>query len=60
MKSYGIPVKIIRVVGALYINFECTVIDAGDTTDCFKIKDGVKQGCNMSGFLFLTIIDWIT
>ena len=23
------------------------------------IKTGVKQGCNMSGFLFLIIMDWV-
>ena len=23
------------------------------------MKSGVKQGCNMSGFLFLLVIDWI-
>ena len=25
----------------------------------FQVKSGVKQGCNMSGFLFLLVIDWI-
>ena len=25
----------------------------------FDIKTGVKQGCNMSGFLFLIIMDWV-
>ena len=25
----------------------------------FDIKTGVKQGCNMSGFLFLMVTDWI-
>ena len=59
MKSYGIPGKIIGVVKALYNNFECAVMDEGQTTEWFKIKTGVKQGCNMSGFLFLLIIDWI-
>jgi hypothetical protein len=28
-------------------------------SDWFTVKSGVKQGCNMSGFLFITVIDWI-
>ena len=59
MKSYGIPDKLIAVVKALYENFECAVIDDNTNTEWFPIKTGVKQGCNMSGFLFLLVIDWI-
>ena len=33
------------------------VIDDGEETDWFKVKAGVKQGCVMSGFLFLLVID---
>ena len=33
--------------------------EASETSDCFKIKSGVKQGCVMSGFLFLLALDWI-
>jgi hypothetical protein len=25
----------------------------------FEVKTGVEQGCVMSGFLFLTVIDWV-
>ena len=28
--------------------------------DWFDAKPGVKQGCNMSGFLFLLVVDWVT
>ena len=28
-------------------------------TEWFEVKSGVKQGCNMSGFLFLLVIDWV-
>jgi len=59
MKSYGIPDKLIAVVKALYKDFECAVIDDNEKTEWFPIKTGVKQGCNMSGFLFLLVIDWI-
>ena len=28
-------------------------------TEWFQVKSCMKQGCNMSGFLFLLVIDWI-
>lgn len=40
-----------------YDGFECVVIDQGDTWEFFDIKTGDKQGCNMSGFLFLIAMD---
>ena len=59
MRSYGIPSKIINVAKVLYADFECAVVDGHDTTDWFTIKTGVKQGCNMSGLLFLLFVDWV-
>ena len=59
MRSYGIPSKIINMVKELYDDFECAVVDGQDTTEWFKIKTGVKQGCNMSGLLFLLVVDWV-
>ena len=37
---------------------KCAVIDGGGKTDWFDVKSGVRQGCVMSGFLFLLVIDW--
>ena len=37
----------------------CTVIDGGVKTGWFDIKTGVRQGCVMSEFLFLLVIDWV-
>ena len=59
MKKYGIPEKIVRIVRTFYEDFQCAVIDQGELCEWFNIKSGVKQGCNMSGFLFLIIMDWI-
>ena len=59
MRSYGIPSKIVSMVKALYDDFECAVVDGQDTTEWFKIQTGVKQGCNMSGKLFLLVVDWV-
>ena len=59
MQSYGIPSKFIRMVKLFYSNTKCTVIDGAGKSDWFTVKAGVKQGCVMSGFLFLLVIDWI-
>ena len=59
-RSYGIPCKMVRVIADIYEDFQRTVIDGSETSDWFKIKSGVKQGCVMSGFFFLLALDWIT
>ena len=37
----------------------CRVIHSGELTKHFKVKTGVKQGCLLSPFLFLLVINWI-
>ena len=59
LRSYGIPSKIVRVIAGIYEGFECAVIDGSETSYWFNIESGVKQGCVMSGFLFLLALDWI-
>ena len=58
-RSYGIPDKIVRVIAGMYVGFECEIVDRSVTSDWFMIKSGVKQGCVMSGFLFLLCLDWV-
>ena len=38
---------------------ECAVENQGETGEWFNIRTGVKQGCNMSSFMFLLVMDWI-
>ena len=59
MRKYGIPEKIVRMVKLFYDGFQCAVEDQGEKCEWFDIKTGVKQGCNMSGFLFLIVLDWV-
>ena len=49
----------VQMIKALYEDFQCSVIDEGVTTEWFSVMTGVKQGCCMSGFLFLLAIDWV-
>ena len=59
MELYRIPDKLIKMVKLLYDNTECAVIDNGEESEWFMVRTGVKQGCVMSGFLFLLSIDWV-
>ena len=59
MRQYGIPNKLINIVKLMYTDSMCAVLEDGKETDWFKVKTGVKQGCVMSGFLFLHVIDWV-
>ena len=57
MESYGIPLKLVRMVSAMSDDSQCAVAEGAGQTDWFDVKSGVKQGCNMSGFLFLLVIN---
>ena len=59
MAHYGIPNKIIRIVEKMYENNVCAVLDGNGMTEWFQVLTGVKQGCTMSGFLFLLVVDYI-
>ena len=59
MQSYGKPSKFIRMVKLFHSNTKCALIDGAGKSDWFTEKSGVKQGCAMSGFLFLLVIDCI-
>ena len=52
MSMYGIPEELIILEKMMYNNFECAVLEEGETTEWFQVQSGVKQGCVMSGFLF--------
>ena len=59
MKYYGIPSKIINLVKMSYKNFRCGVEHESKLSKWFPVLSGVRQGCVMSGFLFVLVIYWI-
>ena len=62
MRHYGIPDKITNIIKNSYEGMTCRVVhggQAGQLTDAFQVRTGVRQGCLMSPFLFLLAIDWI-
>ena len=53
------PDKLVNMIKAMYRNSKCAVMDGTETSQWFDVKSGVKQGCVMSGLLFLIVMDWI-
>ena len=59
LRHYGVPEKIISLIRCTYQDMSCRIAHAGQMSDSFEIKTGVRQGCLLSPFLFLLVIDWI-
>ena len=60
LQHYGIPDTFISLIRITYEDMTCRVIHAGQLTDSFMVKTGVRDRCRLSPFLFLFAIDWIT
>ena len=50
--------KFVNIVKIFYDGFKCGVVDQEEASSWFGIKSGVKQGYNISVFLFLVAMDW--
>ena len=59
LRHYGIPEKITSLIRSTYEDMSCRVSHAGQLSEKFEVKTGVRQGCLLSPFLFLLVIDWI-
>ena len=58
LRHHGVPAKIVNIIKNSYAGMTCRVIHDGQLTNQFGIKTGVRQGCLLSPFLFLLVIDW--
>ena len=56
LEVHNFTQKVINIANTMYKGFGCAV-DEGKLTGWFGITSGVKQGCVMSGFLFLVVVD---
>ncbi|XP_056001737.1 uncharacterized protein LOC130048722 [Ostrea edulis] len=43
----------------MYNGSSSCVINNGQSSEWFSVKTGVRQGCVMSGFLFIIAVDWV-
>ena len=59
LKTYGVPPKMVTLMGLFYDQFECSVIIDNNLSEWFSVESGVRQGCIISPILFLLAIDWI-
>ena len=59
LQHYGIPEKIIWMIRLAYEPSTCQVIHGNTLTEPFTVLSGVRQGCLLSPFLFLLVMDWI-
>ncbi len=47
----------IGYVKAMYNNIESTILNKGNTGIYFKLQRGVRQGCPLSAYLFITTLE---
>ncbi|VDP08765.1 unnamed protein product [Schistosoma margrebowiei] len=59
LRHYGVPEKIVNIIRNSYDGLQCKVVHGGQLTDAFQVRTEVKQGCLLSPFLILLVVDWI-
>ncbi|CAH8469021.1 unnamed protein product [Schistosoma curassoni] len=59
LRHYGVPQKIVNIIRNSYDGLQCKVVHGEQLTDAFQVRTGVRQGCLLSPFLFLLVVDWI-
>ena len=56
---YGIPQKYIKIIKNMYLNSSCCIKTENGNSELFNIETGARQGCILSIFPFLLVIDFI-
>ena len=59
LKEMGFPEHVVQLINMLYVDQQATVRIDGETSDWFDIKQGVRQGCILSSYLFNLYIEHI-
>ena len=58
LSIYGIPEKYIKVICAMYENNTAAVKVGNEVSNWFCVKSGVKQGCVLSPFILVILLDF--
>ena len=56
---YGIPDKYIKVISAMCENILAAVKVGNEVGSWFRTKSGVKQGCVLSLFVWIILMDFV-
>ena len=59
LRHCGVPEKIISLIWCTIQDMSCRIVHAGQLSESFEMKTGVRQGCLLSPFLFRLVIDRI-
>ena len=57
--SYGIPIRFVSIFKDLYEGSSCCIQNSNGTSAPFDVLSGVKQGCILSPFLFIIVMDFV-
>ena len=60
LQEYGVSDPLIRAVHSLYDRCQSLVRIAGNKSDLFPVRVGLRQGCPLSPILFIIFMDRIT
>ena len=59
MQEYGIPCMHIYIIRDLYDHITSCILEGKRISDWFEVRSIVKQGCVLSGFIFIIVIEWV-
>ena len=59
LAMYGVSGRLLRAVKALYENSKARVRVEDELTECFDMRQGVRQGCPLSPWLFNVFLDMV-
>ena len=59
LSLYGIPEKYIKMICTMHENNTAAVKVGNEVSNWFCIKSGVKQGCVLSPFIWIVLMDFV-